>query len=407
VAQPTLPEPGEGFLYNDEGPVLATGMIEYTARETARGPREPRAEDDPVGRAQGAAPRLRRAGRREDRGERNPEGIGRGCRPYNRQMPLHATRSPPLPSGSAPEPTHCRVPFWRSFGFASIALSAACAGSSSREVRPAPATVTVVVAAAAPVAVATPALAPAHARSCRSNDECGAIHPGDLCLAPAGTKELADAEDFLGRAMSLYYLITRLGEESGASPLTALQKRARDDVAKYGRIAQGRGGADGNGVGQGVSLTNAQKQDAAWMQSGATQADWSIQQFAQALSGPIKTDAPKIYADIAGDSEGLHFDRLIGDLQTFLRDIEAAVAPVNTLITLREPDGSPLTPKSGAGALLVYIGPLIEEIHDATSRVTALLDPSAISLLGADLTLLSQGHDLVGKNGNSGTCLSL
>jgi CubicO group peptidase (beta-lactamase class C family) len=30
-----LPEPGKGFLYNDEGPMLATGMIAYTARETA------------------------------------------------------------------------------------------------------------------------------------------------------------------------------------------------------------------------------------------------------------------------------------------------------------------------------------------------------------------------------------
>jgi hypothetical protein len=226
----------------------------------------------------------------------------------------------------------------------------------------------------------------------------------------ARTKELSDAEDFLGRALSLHQLIIRLGDSSRSSPLTTIQQRVREDMTTYGRLKQG-GDADGtSGVAQAAPLTSAQMQqmqDAAWMQSGATQADWSIRGFSHALSAsPLTTDAQKVYVDITGDSAGLHLDQLISDLQTFLQDIEVAVAPVNELITLRESDGSPLTPKSGAGALLLYLGPVMKEIDDARSSVTALLDPSAISQLRTDLTVLSQGHDLIGKDGNSGTCLS-
>ena len=47
----------------------------------------------------------------------------------------------------------------------------------------------------------------------------------------------------------------------------------------------------------------------------------------------------------------------------------------------------------------------MKEIDDARNRVTPLLDPSAIAPLETDLTRLSQGHELVGKDGTSGTCL--
>jgi hypothetical protein len=224
-----------------------------------------------------------------------------------------------------------------------------------------------------------------------------------------GTKELSDAEDFLGRAMSLHDLVTRLGDSSSSSPLMTIQQRVREDMSTYGRIKQGQG-ADGTSVvGQGAPPTNAQMQqmqDAAWMQSGATQADVIIRQFSFALSkSPITTDAQAVYTDIAGDAAGLHLDKVVSDLQTFLQDIEVVAAPVYNLITLRESDGSPLTPKSGAGALLLYLGPVMKEINDATSSVKAFLDPGGIPRLKSELTMVSQGHDLFGKDGNSGTCL--
>jgi hypothetical protein len=268
------------------------------------------------------------------------------------------------------------------------------------------------VAPAANVAVATTALAPAHDRPCRSDDDCGANHTGGVCMPKVATKELSDTEDFLGRAMSLHDLITRLGDSSSSSQLATIQQRVREDLSKYAHIASGRG-ADGDAgtgdIAQRGPLTSAQmkeRQDAAWMQSGAAQAQVIIRQFAIALSkSPITTDAQKVYADVPGDGAGLHLDKIVSDLQTFLHDIDVVVAPIDKLITLRDADGSPLTPKSGAGALLLYLGPVIEAIHDATSRVSAFLDPSASSRLENDLTVLSQGHDVVGKDGNGGTCL--
>jgi hypothetical protein len=305
---------------------------------------------------------------------------------------------------SSPEPDHSRVPLWRPLVFASVALLAGC---SHGGVGPAPATVTVVVPATPTVAVATSAVAPAHARSCRSNDDCSADHTGGLCMPKAETRELSDAEDFLGRAMSLRDLVTRLGDSSSSSRLGTIQRRVRDDMSMYGRIASGRGADGKGGVGQEAPLTNEQMQDAAWMQSGATQADALVRQFSVALSrAPITTDAEKVHTDITGDGIALHLDRVISDLQTFLQDIEVAVAPVNKLITLRESDGGPLTPKSGAGALLLYLGPVMKEIDDARSGVTPLLDPSVVPRLETDLTRLSEGLELVGKDGNSGTCLS-
>ncbi len=119
-------------------------------------------------------------------------------------------------------------------------------------------------------------------------------------------------------------------------------------MSKYGHAAQGES-ADG------VPLTNEQMQDAAWMQSGATQAV-AIVQGSRSLfrRSPVTTDAQAVSADITGDNEGLHLEKVTGDLQTFLKDIEDAVAQVNQLINLREPDGSALTPRElcrGAGRL--------------------------------------------------------
>ena len=320
---------------------------------------------------------------------------------------MHCRRSTRLLLGSVPERDHSRVSVWRSLGFAAVVLFAACAGCDYSDMGPAPATVSVVVPAMTPGAVATIAVAPARGPSCRSDANCGADPTGGLCLPKAVTNELADAEDFLARAMRLDDLITRLGDSSSSSELTAIRKRVREDVSAYGRATQERGADGGSAVAQGVPLTSAQvqeMQDAAWMPCGATQADWSIQPFAQALSAaPVTTDAQKVHADITG----LDVDHVISDLQTFLQDIEVAVAPVDSLISLREADGSPLTPKSGAGALLLYLGPVMKEIEDARSRVAALLGPSAISQRRTGLRSLSRAHDRLGKDGKSGTCLSL
>lgn len=319
--------------------------------------------------------------------------------------PARSTHDLPM---NPPERPHARAHVWRSLAFASVAVLAGCSYSevgpgpaTETAVASAPATGTVVVPAASAVAVA---VAPPRARSCRSDSDCGANRSAGLCTPRPGTRELADAEDFLARAMSLHDLVTRLGDPSSSSPLATIQQRVREDLTKYGRIAQGQGpdGSDG----QGARLTDEQMQDASWMQSGATQADVLIRQFAFALAkSPLTTDAQTLHADIAGDSAGLHLDKVASDLQAFLQDIEVVAAPVNDLITLRESDGGPLTPKSGAGALLVYLGPVMKELNDATDRARASLDPAASSQLEAELTLVSKGHDLVGREGIVGTCL--
>jgi hypothetical protein len=304
----------------------------------------------------------------------------------------------------------------RSFGVASVALlSCAAAACSYSDMLAAPGTETVAVSApateatVAPVAttVAVATTAPPPPRSCTSNADCGHDHTGGLCMPKPETRELADAEDFLGRAMGLYDLSARLRDPQSSSGLRTIQGRAHADMLTYGSIASGRGGDGTNVDGQGTPLTTAQTQqmhqDAAWMQSGAVQAEMFIGQFAFAVSRPpLTTDARAVYSDLMGDGTGLHGEQIVRDLQTFLRDIEVAAAPVNKLITLREADGGPLTPKSCAGALLLYLGPVMKEIESARSRVEERLDPAAIPLLETGLTKVSQGHDLVGGDG---TCL--
>ena len=289
--------------------------------------------------------------------------------------------------------------FLRSPCFTSVALFAGCTYGNVGPAAPA----VVTMAAPTPAASApTRVVAPAHASPiCWSNDDCGASHTRGLCVPKALTKEHSDAGNFLGRAMSLDDLVISLGDSSSLSRLATIRQRVREDMTTYGHLAQGRGTDP-----QGAPLTNAQMQDAAWMQSGATQADMLIRQFAHALSkSPITTDAQAIQTDITGDGAGLHLDKVVDDLQTFLHDIEVVVAPINKLITLREPDGSALTPKSGAGALLLYLGPVMKEVNDATDHVNASLDPSAISRLQNELTMVSQAHDLVGRDGKPGVCL--
>jgi hypothetical protein len=315
-------------------------------------------------------------------------------------MRLRPKRStPPFPT-SAPERHSNRVIFWSSLGIASVALLAACSLGDAP--------------AAGNVAVATTADAPANARPCRANDDCGANHAGGLCVPKAVNKELTDGETFLERVMSLHDLITSLGDTSSSAPMNTILQQVRKDLSTYSEIAQGRvpGAEAGSGGGSGAQEPRftreqlEQMQDAAWMQSGATQADMLIQQLANRLSNaPITTDAQKIHADILGDSTGPHLDQLVSDLQTFLKDIQAAVAQINRLLAIREADGSVPGPKSCAGALWVYVGPLFEQISDATSSANAFLNPSAIDQLNRDLAMVSRGHDLVGTGGTSGTCL--
>ena len=201
---------------------------------------------------------------------------------------------------------------------------------------PAPATATVVVLAAATADAATTAAAPAQARSCRSNDDCG----GGLCVPKAGTKALSDAEDFLGRAMSLQYLVTRLGDSSSSSPLQTIQQRVREDMniwpsqtgARRGRHQ--RRGSGGAAHERAAAADAGRRMDAERRDAGGL----IIRQFSFALpKAPITTDAQKVYVNINGDSAGLHLDKVIGDLQTFLQDIEVVVAPVNKLITFASP----------------------------------------------------------------------
>lgn len=290
----------------------------------------------------------------------------------------------------------------RSFGFApAFASVALLAGCSVANVAPAPATVTLPAAMPAGATVAV-AVGPARPRPCRSNDECATSDTGGLCMPAATTKDLSDAEELLARAMTLQSLIAGQSASSSAARLKAILQQVQDDMSTYGRQAQGE-------VPQGdAPATNAQMQHAAWLQSGATQAKWIIGEFSHRLAhSPVTADAQKVYADIMGDSAGLHLDAVVGDLRTFLRDIEAASADVERLVDLRMPDGSAPTLESGAGAVARYVGPLFGTIRDDMSRVNAFLDPSAAPQLTTNLTTLSQSVSLVGKDGHPGTCVEL
>lgn len=320
-------------------------------------------------------------------------------------MPLHLRGATPLLRRSVLEPNYTYVMSLRSLFLASVAVLAGC---SRVDVAPAPATVVVVRPEAPNATVVMKVAAPAP--PCRSNDDCG-VNTGGLCMPKPVTKELSDAEDFLDRAMSLDSLITRLGDKSRSSPTMTILERMQQDLSMYGQIAQGHvpPGVDATGataVAQGAPPTGAQMQDAAWMQSGVTQADMIVRRFLFALSrSPITTDAQKVHADITGDSGGLHLDEITSDLQAFLHDIDVVVAPINKLVGYRAPDGSAPGPQTGAGAVTRYFGPVLKEINDATSSVSASLDPSAASQLTNDVSVFSQAHGLLGKDGNGGTCL--
>ena len=197
--------------------------------------------------------------------------------------------------------------------------------------------------------------------------------------------------------------------------MQTIQQQVQGDLVMYGQMKNGRvpagaGNAGGaSAVAPGTPPTREQiqqMQDAAWMQSGVTQAQVFVRQVASGLSSaPITTDLQKVYADIAGDGTGLQPDTVISDVQTFLEHIEAVVGPSNKLAGYRYPDGGVPAPRTAAGALSRYLDPVLKSIHDATSAVQAFLDPSAIAQLKNNLTMLSQMRDGVGNDGNSGPCV--
>jgi len=277
-----------------------------------------------------------------------------------------------------------RVALLRSLGFASVVLLAGCSYGGG----------------VAPGGYVSVPLASANARPCASK---------------AMTKELSNAQEFLARAMALHDLITSRGDTSRSSPMQTIQQQVQGDLVMYGQIANGRvsagaGNAGGaSAVAPGTPPTRdqmQQMQDAAWMQSGVTQAQVFVRQVASGLSSaPITTDVQKVYADIAGDGTGLQPDTVISDVQTFLEHIEAVVGPSNKLAGYRDADGSVPAPSTAAGALSRYLDPVLKSIHDATSAVQAFLDPSAIAQLKNNLTMLSQMRDGVGNGGNSGPCV--
>jgi hypothetical protein len=220
----------------------------------------------------------------------------------------------------------------RSLCFVFVALLAGCTYGN---VGPAAATVTVPTAAAAP----------AHPPPCES--------------------------DFLERAMSLRDLVTSLGDSSSSAQIPTILRQVEADLSTYSQIAAGRDPSSADQI--------QQMQDAAWMQSGATQAYVIIRQFSAALSAsPITTDAQKISADITGG----HHDEVIRDLRGFLHDINVVVAPINELVGYRSPDGGAPGPETGAGAVMRYLGPVLATINKAKSGVSAFLDPATISNAG-------------------------
>jgi hypothetical protein len=142
------------------------------------------------------------------------------------------------------------------------------------------------------------------------------------------------------------------------------------------------------------------------MQSGAAQAQMIILQFSNRLSSsPITTDAQNVSADILGDRAGPHLDKVISDLQTFLQDVAVVLAPINELVSYGGPDGGAPDLKSAAGATKRYLGPVLKNVKDAVTRVESFLDPFTMAQLKSELTRFSRARDLLGKDGNLGTCL--
>jgi hypothetical protein len=273
-----------------------------------------------------------------------------------------------------------------------LACVAVLAGCSVGNVTPA--TSTINVPAATPGAAPTD-VAPAHARACWSSGDCDG-----LCMPKGATKEQSHAGEFLVRAMSLHDLVTRLADTSSSAQMKTTEQQVQEDLLSYARRAQGEVPPDA------APATDAQMQHAAWLQSGAAQAQWLIRAFAEGISNaPITTDTQKVQADIRGDGAGVQLDTVIGDLQTFLKDLDVVLAPVKNLIAVRMPNGSAPDLTTGAGALAHYLGPVAATLHGAMSGVRAFLDPSAIPQLQSELTGLSRALDLVGKDGNPGVCL--
>jgi hypothetical protein len=281
---------------------------------------------------------------------------------------------------------------WRPFGFASVSLVAACSGGNVGPL------VTAITVPAATSGAGDPTVA-ARDRTCRSNADCSAERATGLCMPKAASKELSDAEDLLQRAVTLANLVTRLADPSSASGMQTIVRQVHEDDLEYGRLKQG-----GVAPGANAPPTSEEMQHAAWLQSGTTQAEELVVQLAHGLStAPVTTDAQKVYADITFDDRRL--DRLVGDLQTFLHDIELVLDPSKKLIAVRMPDGSEPDLTTGAGATRRYLGPMLETLDGAMSQVRASIDPAAPSQLENDLAVLSQGLDRVGKDGNAGTCL--
>jgi hypothetical protein len=285
-----------------------------------------------------------------------------------------------------------RARFWCPLGFASASLLAGCSASNGAPLVTA-ITVPADVPAATPVAGETTAAA--HALLCWSSGDCSLDRPSGLCMPKPATRELTDAEDFLERVISLDNLVTALADSSSASRMQTIVRQAREQTSEYGRLAQG-----GLAPGANTPPTNEEMQHAAWLQSGSTQAEMLVMQLARGLSSsPVTTDAQKVYADITVGGTGLHLDKVVSDLQTFLRDIEVVIDPSKKLSAL----SSDLT--TAAGATRRYLGPVLEPLEDAMSQVRAPLDPAKLSQLENDLAVLSRGVDLVGKDGKPGTCL--
>jgi hypothetical protein len=230
-------------------------------------------------------------------------------------------------------------------------------------------------------------------------------------MPKAANKELSDGATFLGRAMALHDLVTNLGDTSKSAPMTKTLEQVRKDLATFADRAQGNipGFPQATFEVPNPNYTKEQidqMQDAAWFQSGAAQAEMVlVQMWSRLSSAQIKAEVQKVRADVLGDATGTHLDQVVTDLAVLQKDFKAATAQISALLAIRAADGSELDPKSCAGALRVYVGPLFEQINDLTSSLDAFLDPSAVYQLNRDLAVVSRGHELLGKDGSSGTCL--
>ena len=228
---------------------------------------------------------------------------------------------------------------------------------------------------------------------------------GSSFMPKSVTQDISKAEEFLEKAVQIYGLLAHfIGDDSGsAGQISQILDQVTSDINAYAQLAQGivpqgtTGATPGLSSNPGAPLTNAQMQEAAWMQSAATQAQYLIQGYFDQLK-TIYEDGKAVYGDITA----LNFENLVsldgsGDLQKFLTALDGLVKSVKGLADGIDGTSKNAGPESAFGTVISYFGPVANAIDGALKEVSDVLGnvDGVLQQIITDLALLAQGIDMV------------